>query len=72
MKKEEALKRLSSLETETKELRKTIEAADKPLYGRESIQSFEDACEAINISNCVPDFSDVVSNKEKDILQCTN
>ena len=50
MKKEEALKRIESLENETKELRKIIETPDRTGKITDRIKNFKDACDELGIS----------------------
>ena len=54
MNKKEAMERLSSIEEETKQLRKIIEKADEPKNIMERVKTFEDACNVLGIS---PTFS---------------
>lgn len=77
MNKSEALIRLTSLENETKELRKIIEAPDVPKDIMERVKTFEDAC-AITGDNPksdkfnVGDIDDIAYQKLKVIAKALN
>jgi len=64
MEKKEALKRLTSLENEAKELRKIIEAPDKPLNIMDRVKSVEDACNVIGKNYCI--FLEEISSLDAD------
>lgn len=73
MDKKEALIKLESLEKETTELRKIIEAPDKPKPVTERIKTFSDACKELGINptqitNNTLDTKDEIAYKKLKII----
>jgi len=67
--KNEALKRLASLENETKELEKIINKCDEPKNIMERVKSFKDACEILGLcEEKLPDVSMLPQEHQKSII----